>query len=141
MHDNVTLLVALFFALVAVIALSALGRARGTVARMRSELAGVPGALRQARKNAVARSEAVRRGQVSEQLAPFAESFGYDPGDARFLGSPVDFVVFDGLSEGRVRDIVFVEVKTGRSQLSRREKSVRQAAERGAVSWREFRMQ
>ena len=66
--------------------------------------------------------------------------FPYEPGDARFLGSPVDFVVFAGLREtDEVSEIVFVEVKTGRSKLSRREQSVRQAVEEGRVSWREER--
>jgi len=32
--------------------------------------------------------------------------------DARFLGSPVDLVVFDGLAAGAVRRVVFLEVKT-----------------------------
>jgi predicted Holliday junction resolvase-like endonuclease len=36
-------------------------------------------------------------------------------GDIRFLGSPVDLVVFDGLAEGQVRRLIFVEVKSGRS--------------------------
>ena len=41
--------------------------------------------------------------------------FRYDPGDSRFLGSPVDFVVFAGLWEAdEVEQIVFVEVKTGK---------------------------
>lgn len=67
--------------------------------------------------------------------------FPYDPGDSRFLGSPVDFVVFAGLREGdEVEEIVFVEVKTGKSRLSRREQSVRRAVEEGRVSWREERV-
>jgi len=34
-----------------------------------------------------------------------------NPKDARFLGTPLDFIVFDGLDEGEVRRIVFVEVR------------------------------
>lgn len=65
------------------------------------------------REDAVLRSQAVTAGKVHEQLIPYLPAFPYNPKDVRFLGSPVDLVVFDGLAEGRVRRIVFVEVKTG----------------------------
>jgi len=76
--------------------------------RLRLEL---PARLREAREDAVARSTAVTRGQAFEHLAPFMDDFGYNPRDARFLGSPIDLVVFDGLGETDVREIVFVEVQ------------------------------
>jgi predicted Holliday junction resolvase-like endonuclease len=42
------------------------------------------------------------------------------------MGTPVDLVVFDGLSEGEMRNVVFVEVKTGKTaNLSSRERLVR----------------
>jgi predicted Holliday junction resolvase-like endonuclease len=63
------------------------------------------------RKDAISRSRSVTVGKVSEQLVPYLPGFGYNPKDARFLGSPVDFLVFDGLDEGELRGLVFVEVK------------------------------
>jgi predicted Holliday junction resolvase-like endonuclease len=60
--------------------------------------------------------------------------------DVRFLGTPVDLVVFDGLAEGRVRRIVFVEVKTGRSSLTIRERCVRDLIQAGEVEWAELRV-
>lgn len=104
--------------------------------RLRLEL---PDMLRDARRDAVTRSAAVTRGQTLEHLVPFMDDFGYRPRDARFLGSPIDFVVFDGLGETDVREIVFVEVKTGRSRLSARERAVRKAVLEGRVRWRELR--
>lgn len=92
------------------------------------------------RRDAVEKSRAVTSGRVREHLVPYLPEFPYNPRDARFLGSPVDMVVFDGLDEGRVRRIVFVEVKTGQSQLSRREQLVREAVLRGAVGWYELRL-
>ena len=47
------------------------------------------------------RSEAVIKGKVTEHRVPFFEEFDFDPGDARFLGSPIDLIVFDGLSAGK----------------------------------------
>ncbi len=91
------------------------------------------------REDAVVRSQAVTTGKMVEQMVPFLPGFEFNPRDARFLGSPVDLVVFDGLSEGEVRRIVFVEVKTGGSQLTVREKSVRSAVRSGNVELAELR--
>lgn len=95
---------------------------------------------RAVRRDAVRRSLSVVTGKVSEQLVPYWPEFSYNPKDARFLGSPVDLVIFDGLSDGVVRRVVFVEVKTGTATLSARERQIRDAVERGAVEWREVRL-
>src|SRR3989441_10647298 len=76
------------------------------------------------REDAVQRSLAVTAGKVHEQLVPYLPEFGFNPKDARFLGSPVDLVVFDGLSAGDVRRVVFLEVKTGGGPLTARERQV-----------------
>lgn len=89
------------------------------------------------RQDAIRRSREVIHGKVTEHLIPFFPSFPWNPADARFLGSPIDFVVFDGLSEGMVREVILVEVKSGaRRVLSSRERSVEQCIRRGAVSFR-----
>src|SRR5262249_40523194 len=68
---------------------------------------------RDVRQDAVMRSQAVTTGKVFEQIVPHLPEFEFNPKDARFIGSPVDFVVFDGLSDGDSCRVVFVEVKTG----------------------------
>lgn len=91
---------------------------------------------RRIREDAVKQSEAVIKGKVTEHLMPFFPGFRYNPKDARFLGTPVDIVVFDGLSESEVRKIVFLEVKTGKTgALSSRERLVRKCVEEGRVSY------
>jgi len=92
------------------------------------------------RRDAVERSEAVTTGKVSEQVLPLLPEFPFNPRDARFLGSPVDLVVFDGLAEGTVERVVFVEVKSGRADLSTRERKVRDAVRAGRVEWLELRV-
>jgi predicted Holliday junction resolvase-like endonuclease len=92
------------------------------------------------RRDAVARSEAVTTGKIAEQLVPLLPGFPFNPRDARFLGSPVDLVVFDGLAEGRVERVVLVEVKTGNGTLSSRERLVRDAVRAGRVEWLELRL-
>ena len=86
------------------------------------------------------RSLAVTAGKVYEQLVPYLPGFDFNPKDARFLGTPVDLVVFDGPSEGFVRRIVFVEVKTAGADLSTRERRVRDAVRARRVEWYELRV-
>jgi predicted Holliday junction resolvase-like endonuclease len=88
------------------------------------------------RQDAVKKSEAVTRGKVTERLISYFPDFEYNPKDARFLSTPVDFIVFDGLSEGEMNNVIFVEVKSGKNgALSKREKLVRECIDRGKVSY------
>ena len=92
------------------------------------------------RRDAVQRSQAVTAGKVHEQLIPYLPAFPFNPKDVRFLGSPIDLVVFDGLAEGRVRRIVFLEVKTGSAGLTSRERWVRDVIQAQGVEWAELRV-
>lgn len=92
------------------------------------------------RQDAVLRSQAVTVGKVSEQLLPYLPGFRFNPKDARFLGSPVDLVVFDGLDEGELRGVWFLEVKTGNAVLSGRERQIRDAILEKRVGWDELRL-
>lgn len=92
------------------------------------------------RADAVKRSAAVVTGKVTEHLAPYMPDFPYDARDARFLGTPVDLIVFDGLGRDALREIVFLEIKSRGGELSAREKSVRDAVRERRVSWKEFRV-
>ncbi len=91
------------------------------------------------RQDAIVRSQATIAGQVHEQLLPILPDFPFSPKDVRFLGSPVDLVVFDGLDAGDLRGIVFIEIKTGGAALSKRERQLRDAVNAGRVSWQEMR--
>jgi len=91
------------------------------------------------RKDAIAKSQSVSTGKMVEQLCPYFPEFPYNPKDARFIGSPLDFLIFDGLSEGDLKEVVFIEVKTGKSNLNARERQVRDAIKDGRVKWQEIR--
>jgi predicted Holliday junction resolvase-like endonuclease len=129
--------VVLVLVVVLVLALLVLARLWSSYSRLRET---IHEEVRAGRKDAVQRSRSVTAGKVFEQLIPYLPHFSYNPKDARFLGSPIDFVVFDGLDEDRVDRVVFVEVKTGSSSLSTRERRVRDAIEDGRVEWRELRV-
>jgi len=93
----------------------------------------------QIREDAIRRSQSVITGKVTEHLVPFLPDFQYNPKDARFIGSPIDLIIFDGLNDEKVREIVFAEIKTGSSSLIDRERQVRNAVLDGRVKWVEIR--
>jgi len=95
---------------------------------------------REIRQDAILRSQATIAGQVHEQLLPFLPEFTFNPKDARFLGSPVDLVIFDGLDTGRLEQVIFLEVKTGVAGLTPRERQIRDAVRDGRVRWQELRV-
>lgn len=92
------------------------------------------------RKDAIDKSQSVTMGKMTEHMVPYLPGFGFNPTDARFIGSPIDLVVFDGLSDGDVRKIVFIEIKTGISTLSTRERIVRDAVIAGKIEWQEVKV-
>ena len=92
------------------------------------------------RQDAIKRSRSVLGGQLAEQVAPFLPGFPCNPGDARFIGKPVDFVAFPGLTEDNtVHEVLLIEVKTGKSALSGREKEIKRAVAEGRVRYIEYR--
>jgi predicted Holliday junction resolvase-like endonuclease len=95
--------------------------------------------LAAARKESAKLSRATRDGRAYEQLVPYLPEFEerFDRGDARFIGAPIDFVVFDGLygAGEDLAEIVFLEVKSGRMSLNARERAVKRAVDEGRVRW------
>jgi predicted Holliday junction resolvase-like endonuclease len=94
------------------------------------------------RHDAIQRSQSIILGNVTQHLIPYLPEFVYNPKDARFIGSPVDFIIFDGLNDenGEVKEVVFVEIKTNKSSLSPRERQVRDAIKACRVRWVELRV-
>lgn len=95
----------------------------------------VDGAIKEFKK----RSERTRVGTTVEQMVPFVREMPFDPSDMRILsGGPVDYVVFDGLCDGEVRELVFLDVKTGKAKTNRPQRQVRQCADLGRVRFATF---
>ena len=88
------------------------------------------------RQSAISQSRAVLGGKFTEQMAPYLPEFKYDPTEARFIGSPIDLVIFPGLSSGDPQEIVIMEIKSGKScQLTPQQQKIRQLIEDGMVRW------
>jgi len=92
--------------------------------------------LQKARKDARKRSRAISKGMMLEHICPHLPTFKHHPRDARFLGDPIDFVIFNGLfSKKKVDEIIIAEVKSGNSKMGETEKSVEKAVEKGKVNF------
>lgn len=79
------------------------------------------------------KSSEVRLGQIAEQFIPVLKDFEHDPKKARFIGSPIDYIVFEE------EEIVFIEYKTGNSQLNKNQERVKQLINEKKVRWKELR--
>ncbi len=87
-------------------------------------------------KSGITQSRAVLGGKFTEQLVPYLPEFKYDPTEARFIGNPIDMIVFPGLSRGDPEEIVILEIKSGKTgQLTPQERKIRQLIEEGMVRW------
>jgi len=91
--------------------------------------------IREQRTDAVKRSRSVIEGQVFEQLVPHFPEWKYTPSEARFLGSPIDYVVFEGMSTGKPDKIVLVEVKKGTSKTTPLQNKIKKLIKEGKVEW------
>ena len=86
------------------------------------------------REVSLRRSESTRYGQITEQFMPFISEYPYDSKQFRFLGSPIDGVQFE---EDK---IVMIEFKSAGSQLSTRQRRIRNLVREGKVDFQEIRV-
>lgn len=94
--------------------------------------------IKEERKSALNTSRSVLKGKITEQLLPLMPFFNYNLSDARFIGSPIDYIVFDGYSDlntfqDEIKEIVFIEVKSGNSPLSITESAIKKAVDEKRV--------
>jgi predicted Holliday junction resolvase-like endonuclease len=98
-------------------------------------------AIEEERADAVDTSRAVLKGKIAEQMAPLLPGFlaKYNPADARFIGSPIDYLIFRGMSKGDDSEapieIVLLDVKTGKAGLNGIQRKVQDAAEKKRISF------
>jgi predicted Holliday junction resolvase-like endonuclease len=58
----------------------------------------------------------------------------------RWLGDPIDLIVFDGYSEDNPQKITFLEIKSGNSKLTSKQNKIKELIEKKKVEWEEFRI-
>ena len=97
----------------------------------------LPITVSKAEKEAQDRSRPIIKGLVAEQIVPFLKDFKYNPADARFIGAPIDYVIFDGYSD-KLEEItvVIADIKTGkRPDLTPSQRKIRNAINEKRVKW------
>ena len=80
------------------------------------------------------RSLSVKYGKLTEQFLPLADSFPWNPEHFRFLGSPIDGIQFEH------DQIVLVEFKSAKSQLSTGQRHIRDLVNNGRVKFEVIRI-
>ncbi len=104
-------------------------------------------AIIEARRESTEQSRAVLKGKLAEQIAPLLPGFAYLPADARFLGDPVDYVVFSGYSEvkdnganGDALEVVILDIKKGQAGLTKGQRRIAEAIAAGRVRFEVVRV-
>ncbi len=83
-------------------------------------------------------SRAVLKGQINEQLCPFLPGFEYKPSDFKFLGQPIDGIVFEGMTDGEVTNVILVDIKTGAANLTKVQRQVRDCLKEGKFEFKKL---
>ena len=89
------------------------------------------------------------KGQILEKWCPSLEHPDIDPDwEAKnwaFMGQPIDYIVFDwrenkeiNMADGK---IVMLDVKSGKSQLTTKQRRIRDLIKAGRVEWRTIRLE
>lgn len=81
------------------------------------------------------KSSEVRLGSIAETLAPFLNQFEFNPEHCTFLGKPIDYISFGP------KGITFIEIKSGKSQLNKKQREIRDQVKEKLVFWKEVRIQ
>lgn len=78
-------------------------------------------------EDAIKRSTSVSKGKIIEHFAPFMLPNILNPDEMVFIGSPIDLISFTNIDIKDDISIDFLEIKTGNSSLSKKQKLIREA--------------
>lgn len=110
--------------------------------RLKEKLKDREDKLKKRRKMATEKAQittkAVNIGKNLEKVLPTMRDFKWTVPDSKFLGDPIDLIIFNGLSINKVKSIDFVEVKSGKASLNNHQKSIRDAIKEQKVSYKVF---
>jgi predicted Holliday junction resolvase-like endonuclease len=94
--------------------------------------------IKQIMEKTAKKTERVNIGKSLEKVLPLAKDFRWVVPDTKVLGDPIDMLVFNGLSLGKVDSLSFIEVKSGSARLNEHQKSIRDALADHRVSYGVF---
>ena len=98
--------------------------------------------LDMAREDAVDKSRGALKGQAAEIMVSHLPGFIYLPADMHFIGYPIDYIVFKGLTNLRDNgdydsklEVILLKIKQGQSHLSPYQQAIKEAIEQKRVSF------
>jgi predicted Holliday junction resolvase-like endonuclease len=95
--------------------------------------------MKRATTGAQTTAKSVNVGKLLEKVFPTMNDFKWELSDCRFLGEPIDLVIFHGLTAGNVESIRFLEVKSGKAVLNKHQKNIKEAIENNKIKYEEFK--
>lgn len=89
------------------------------------------------------------KGQILEKWTPFLThpeiEPHWKPEDWSFMGNPLDYIVWEWYEDRELNEvqgrIVFLDVKAAKSQLSTKQRRIRDLVKAGRIEWREIRLE
>ena len=85
-------------------------------------------------------AKAVNLGFLLERLTPTLDGFTFNKNDCRSMFDPIDYVIFEGLSEKQsVSKILFVDIKSGNARLSPKQRKIRDAVQENKVEFKTYK--
>mgnify|MGYP003648612231 CR=1 FL=1 len=89
------------------------------------------------------------KGQILEKWCPFLEhpdiEEHWEVKNWQFMGQPIDYIIFDwrenkeiNLADGK---IIMLDVKSGKSQLTKKQRRIRDLIQEGRVEWKTIRLE
>jgi len=84
-------------------------------------------------EDAIRRSTSVSKGKIIEHFAPFMLPGLVNPEETIFIGSPIDLISFTNIDSNDNTTIDFLEIKTGNSNLNKKQKLIKDAIQNKRV--------
>lgn len=97
------------------------------------------------REDAVKRSKAILRGNISQEMVPIFPDFPYNVSDVRHIGAPIDFIVYEGIEDVRMgKDvpitIILADCKVNTSKLSRVQRGIKEAIKNNRIRFEQWKI-
>ena len=86
-------------------------------------------------KTSEARALSTGLGKVMQNVLPYYKDFDSQVSlaDCRFIAAQLDIIVFDGASNNDIKNITFMDAKTGAAKLEKSQRQIRDAVNDGKV--------
>ena len=86
-------------------------------------------------KTSEARALSTGLGKVMQNVLPYYKDFDSQVSlaDCRFLAAQLDIIVFEGASNNHIKNITFMDAKTGKAPPQKNQKQIRDAVNDGKV--------